>query len=165
MKNYAVVLVSLILLVIGATLVYVLFVQEDDTLETETEQTQQVESDQNNTTGEETVENTNEQTEDETQEQQGDVIELDISMKDFTFDVKEINAKAGDTVRLNLSSENGLHDFVIDEFDVQSSLLDSGESEVFEFTIPADAESGEYEYYCSFGSHRVMGMTGKLIVE
>ncbi len=56
----------------------------------------------------------------------------------------------------------GFHDLVIDEFNARTAQLQTGQSEIIEFV--AD-QSGEFEYYCSIGSHRAMGMVGKLIVE
>ena len=63
---------------------------------------------------------------------------------------------------INFTSADGLHDLVIDEFDVRTERLRTGGTEYVMFV--AD-KSGTFEYYCSVGSHRVNGMVGKLIVE
>lgn len=90
-------------------------------------------------------------------------VELDLSNYKFVPNV--IKAKAGDTVRVKISAVEGFHDFVIDELDVASKQISQGQSDVVEFTIPEDASGKEYEFYCSVGQHRQMGMVGTLMVE
>lgn len=87
-----------------------------------------------------------------------------IDMTNFTFSVEEMTASPGDTVTILLNTEEGFHDFVIDEFDVQSEAIEAGDQTELTFTIPEDAEPGDYEYYCSIGNHRAMGMVGVLTV-
>ena len=67
----------------------------------------------------------------------------------------------GDKVRVELVSGQGFHDFVIDEFNAATSKVKDGETTFVEFT--AD-KKGTFDYYCSVGEHRKMGMKGKLIV-
>ncbi|MEX0930908.1 MAG: plastocyanin/azurin family copper-binding protein [Candidatus Paceibacterota bacterium] len=91
-----------------------------------------------------------------------DVKVFNISAENFTFDVTEMRVQEGDTVTINFTVTEGLHDLVIDEFDVATpQMTANGQSSV---TFVADA-AGTYEYYCSVGSHRAMGMVGSLIVE
>ena len=87
---------------------------------------------------------------------------FDIVGSNFTFDVKEVRVKKGDVVNLHLKSKDGFHDLVINEFNVQSKQISTGEETNVVFT--AD-KTGTFEYYCSVGNHRAMGMIGKLIVE
>ena len=87
---------------------------------------------------------------------------FNVSGSNFAFSVKEIKVKKGDTVKINFSSADGFHDWVIDAFNAHTSRVNSGQSASVEFT--AD-QVGTFEYYCSVGSHRSLGMTGKLIVE
>ncbi|KKT09719.1 MAG: Plastocyanin [candidate division WWE3 bacterium GW2011_GWB2_43_22] len=56
----------------------------------------------------------------------------------------------------------GTHDLRLDEFNVATKLLKAGETDTVEFT--AD-KAGVFEYYCSVGEHRKMGMVGTLTVE
>lgn len=86
----------------------------------------------------------------------------EISGKNFEFDVKEIRVKKNDTVTINFTSTDGFHDFVIDAFDAQTERVKTGITT--SVTFVAD-KTGAFEYYCSVGSHRVSGMTGKIIVE
>lgn len=74
----------------------------------------------------------------------------------------DIRVRAGDLVRIELRSVEGRHDVVIDELGVASDIIGAGESTFVEFV--AD-QTGEFEYYCSVGSHREMGMAGTFIVE
>ena len=97
---------------------------------------------------------------------EGEIVEadvvIDVSGKNFEFDVKEITVKEGDTVTINFISEQGFHDWVVDEFKAATERVrDGGTTSV---TFVADAK-GTYEYYCSVGEHRAMGMIGTLTVE
>lgn len=85
-----------------------------------------------------------------------------LSAKPFEFSQKEIRVKKGDTVRINLAVEAGMHDFVVDEFAARTKPLKVGESD--SITFVAD-KVGAFEYYCGLFNHRQMGMVGKLIVE
>ncbi len=85
-----------------------------------------------------------------------------VTAKNFEFDTKEITVKKGDTVKVLLKNSEGFHDWVVDEFNAKTSQLQAGGEE--EVTFTAD-KSGTFEYYCSVGKHRQMGMVGKLIVE
>lgn len=104
----------------------------------------------------------NEQVENESVLGESNVREFTIEASHFEYDVKEIRVQKGDTVRINFVNEEGFHDLVIDEFEVATAQIQAGESETIEFV--AD-EAGTFEYYCSVGEHRSMGMVGTLIVE
>lgn len=87
---------------------------------------------------------------------------FDISAKPFEFSVKEIKVKKGDKVRINLAVSQGMHDWVVDEFNAKTKIIQAGQSDSVEFV--AD-KTGTFEYYCSVPTHRQQGMVGKLIVE
>lgn len=80
----------------------------------------------------------------------------------FAFSLSEIKVKKGDTVKIAFMNQQGTHDWVIDEFGARTGILAAGKSQTIQFV--AD-KSGTFEYYCSVGTHRQMGMKGKLIVE
>ena len=86
----------------------------------------------------------------------------------FTFVMNgEVNpdivVSEGDLVRIEFSNVDGMpHDWVLDEFNAATDIINDGESDVIEFVA---SESGEFEYYCSVGQHRQQGMFGKFIVE
>lgn len=92
----------------------------------------------------------------------GETREFDLVASNFKYDVTEIRVKQWDTVIINLMSGEGFHDWVVDEFDARTGQLQSGESDSIQFV--AD-KSGVFEFYCSVGNHRQMGMIGELIVE
>lgn len=80
----------------------------------------------------------------------------------FKFSVNEIKVKKGEKVKIVLNIKEGMHDWVLDELNAKTKRGNSGETVETEFT--AD-KTGSFEYYCSVGNHRAMGMVGKLIVE
>ena len=75
----------------------------------------------------------------------------------------EVRVSEGDLVRIEFTNDDAMpHDWVIDEFSARTEILSTGEFEYIEFV--AD-QVGEFEYYCSVGSHRANGMFGAFIVE
>ncbi|MDP2656126.1 MAG: cupredoxin domain-containing protein [bacterium] len=87
---------------------------------------------------------------------------INVIAANFSFTQNEIRVKKGDTVRINLINNEGTHDFLLDEFSVKIPRLQSGETKNAEFTVD---KTGTFEYYCSVGNHRALGMKGTLIVE
>ncbi len=80
----------------------------------------------------------------------------------FSFDVKEIKVKKGDTVKIVFKNTEGFHDWRVDEFNAATKQIREGEEDTVTFV--AD-KTGTFEYFCSVSKHRALGMTGKLIVE
>jgi len=81
---------------------------------------------------------------------------------EFYFKPNEIRVKQGEKVTITLKNAGKMsHDFVLDEFNVRSETINEGTTTV-EFTPD---KKGTFEFYCSVGSHRKMGMKGNLIVE
>ncbi|MBP7842698.1 cupredoxin domain-containing protein [Candidatus Woesebacteria bacterium] len=101
-----------------------------------------------------------ETTEPEAMMAEGKVVQ--VTANDFTYDVKEIRVKQGEKLTVSMMNSEGFHDFIIDELAVDSGKLKEGES--IQVEIPTD-KPGTYEYYCSVGQHRQMGMKGMLIIE
>lgn len=90
-------------------------------------------------------------------------MEIQVEAGEFFFEPKEIQVKKGETVRITLrNTGTKMHNWVIDEFDAATTQIGPGETETIEFV--AD-QSGEFEFYCSVGNHRQLGMVGTLIVE
>ena len=77
-------------------------------------------------------------------------------------DNPDLKVKVGDTVRIEFTSKQGFHDWVVDEFNAATAQVRAVNSTSVEFV--AD-KAGTFEYYCSVGSHRQQGMKGNLIVE
>ena len=91
-----------------------------------------------------------------------EIKEFDMTAKQWEFTPSTITVNEGDTVRLNIKSEDVTHGFAISEFDVNERVL-PGKTTTVEFV--AD-KKGEYTFFCSVpcGSGHG-GMKGKLIVE
>src|SRR3989344_1372445 len=88
--------------------------------------------------------------------------EFTVSGQNFSFSLATMTVKKGDRVRITFKNSGGTHEFIIDEFNVATKRLNGGEQDAVEFT--AD-KTGSFEYYCSVGSPRAMGMKGTLVVE
>lgn len=80
----------------------------------------------------------------------------------FKFSPNEIKVKQGDTVRIVFVNESGNHDWRIDEFNAATKVIKGGETDTVQFVVD---KKGTFEFYCSVGTHRQMGMKGNLIVE
>lgn len=91
-----------------------------------------------------------------------EVSSFTVTGKNFSFSPSSITVKKGDRVRVTLQSVDGVHDFRIDQFGVATPQVGDGKSTVVEFTANV---AGSFEYYCSIGNHRAMGMKGTLIVK
>lgn len=87
--------------------------------------------------------------------------EFTISGSNFSFSQTSLSVQKGDTVKITFKNEEGTHDWVVDEFKTRTKILKAGEEETIQFT--ADTV-GTFEYYCSVGQHRQMGMKGTLTV-
>lgn len=74
-----------------------------------------------------------------------------------------LRVKEGDKVKIEFSSVGGFHDWSLDEFNAKTNqVMESDGMTSVDFV--AD-KKGTYEYYCSVGQHRQMGMKGMFIVE
>lgn len=90
------------------------------------------------------------------------VKEFTVDGSNFKFAPNSITVKKGDTVKITLKNIAGFHDFKIDAFGVATKQIKEGETETVTFT--AD-KAGSFEYYCSVGKHKAMGMVGTLTVQ
>lgn len=104
--------------------------------------------------------NNNTQTPPPTQNQTAKVFNLE--GQNYKFNPSEIRVKKGDVVTINFTSTGGFHDWTVDEFGAATNRVNSGGTSSVTFTA---TKTGTFEYYCSVGNHRQLGMTGKLIVE
>ncbi len=91
----------------------------------------------------------------------GNVKEFTVTGSPFKFEPANMTVNKGDTVKITFKNEEGFHDLVIDEFDARTKQIAAGQEETIEFV--AD-QAGSFEYYCSVGNHRAMGMKGTLTV-
>src|SRR5581483_6421859 len=82
--------------------------------------------------------------------------------QDFSFSPNQISVNKGDTVKITFVSDNGSHDLVVDGYNARTNVLTTGKSQTITFL--AD-KAGSFQFYCSVGNHRQMGMTGTLVVK
>lgn len=87
---------------------------------------------------------------------------FDVVGGNYYFTPNIMKVQKGDTVKINFKNNDGFHDFKIDEFNIFTPRIKSGETASISFVVD---KSGTFEYYCSVGTHRLMGMKGTLIVE
>ncbi len=80
----------------------------------------------------------------------------------YGYSESELHVTVGDTVTINLTSSDGFHDWVVDEFNAATDRIQAGGAT--SVTFVAD-KPGAFEYYCSVGNHRAQGMVGTLVVE
>jgi plastocyanin len=93
----------------------------------------------------------------------GQVKEFTVEGSNFKFLPATLTVNKGDTVKVTFKNTGGFHDFVIDEFNgSKTKQIGADAEETIQFV--AD-KAGTFEYYCSVGNHRGMGMVGKLIVQ
>ena len=85
-----------------------------------------------------------------------------VSGKNFSFSPSTMSVKKGDTVKIIFKNTSGFHDLRIDEFNVATKQIEAGKEDTVQFV--AD-KTGTFEYYCSVGNHRAMGMKGTLTVQ
>ncbi|MDP9249072.1 MAG: cupredoxin domain-containing protein [bacterium] len=89
------------------------------------------------------------------------VKEFVVEGKNFAFVPSTLTVKKGDRVKITFKNTQGFHDFKIDSYGVATVQKQAPFEEVLEFT--AD-KAGSFEYYCSVGEHKAMGMVGTLKV-
>jgi len=89
------------------------------------------------------------------------VKEFTVTSQGMSFTPKTLSVKKGDTVKITYKNGGGTHNLTIDEFGVGTKTISGGASETIEFV--AD-KTGDFQYYCSVGNHRAMGMWGTLTV-
>ena len=87
---------------------------------------------------------------------------IQIEAGSFYYKPNVITVKKGQKVKIVMKSVDMMHNFNIDELNVQIPITKSGETGTVEF-IPNKV--GTYEYYCSVEQHRANGQVGKLIVQ
>lgn len=87
---------------------------------------------------------------------------IELTGSDFAFDKKEIRVKKSEKVAILFRNVGGTHNFIIDTLQINTPLIEMGQETLVD--LPTD-KPGTYEYYCSFNGHRMLGMSGKLIIE
>jgi uncharacterized cupredoxin-like copper-binding protein len=80
---------------------------------------------------------------------------------DIFFSVKELTAPADTDLEITVTNVGvAQHDFMIENTEFGTQILNGGASETLKVNLPA----GEYTFYCSIPGHRAAGMEGTLTV-
>lgn len=85
-----------------------------------------------------------------------------VNGRNFSFTPETLRVKKGDMVSMTFVSSEGIHDLRIDGYNIGTDQLSQGNAQSVTF---AANTAGTFEFYCSVGNHREMGMKGTLIVE
>lgn len=97
-----------------------------------------------------------------TTQKSSDAKEVVVMGSNYAFSPNKIMIKKGEKTRIVFKNSDGTHDFRIDELNIAIPTIGSGAEDFVEFTPD---KTGSFEYYCSIGNHRAMGMKGTLVVE
>lgn len=93
----------------------------------------------------------------------GEVLELEVSGKEFALDPGKITINEGEKVKLTFKNEGTMpHDLVIDELGVRTKVIGGGQIDTVEFVA---SKGGSFKIYCSVGNHRVRGMEGDVEIK
>ncbi len=92
---------------------------------------------------------------------QGEVKEFTIRESNFKLDPETITVNKGDTVRITVINDEGMHNLFIEDYNERTSTMSAGDNDVIEFI--AD-KTGTFDMWCEVGNHRGQGMEGTLIV-
>jgi len=91
-----------------------------------------------------------------------DATEIVVQASNFKFDQTALTIPVGQKTRILFKNIEGVHDFVIEGMNIGTAVLQAGQQDFLEIT---PEKAGTYEFYCSVGSHRQMGMKGTLTVK
>jgi nitrite reductase (NO-forming) len=87
---------------------------------------------------------------------------VEVHTVDIKFEPDHFEIPADTDVEIKVTNKGNLqHDFVVEDTDYKTKLLNAGESE----TITVNLKAGDYVYYCNVPGHREAGMEGKLTVK
>lgn len=92
----------------------------------------------------------------------GQVKTFAVSGSNFAFSPTTLTVNEGDRVRITFKNVEGTHDLRLDEFAVNTGIIQGPAERTVEFVAN---KKGSFEYYCSIGQHRQMGMKGTLTVQ
>ena len=92
-----------------------------------------------------------------------EVKEITIEGKEYSYAPASITVTYGEKILLTFKNMGRLaHNLTIDELKVSTKTVAGGQSDTVEFT--AD-KSGTFNFYCSIGTHRNLGMEGEMEVK
>lgn len=90
--------------------------------------------------------------------------EIVVEASEYKFNPSEVRVKKGETVKITLKNSGRMqHDWFVENLPgANIDLTNAGSTNNIIFT---PSQKGTYTTFCSVGTHRQMGMVGKLIVE
>lgn len=89
--------------------------------------------------------------------------EIVISGSEFSFSPNAITLKAGEETQIRFKNTGKVpHNLTISELGVSTRTIPGGQEDVITVTAP---KAGEHTVYCSVGTHKQMGMVGKMEVK
>lgn len=91
-----------------------------------------------------------------------DAREIVVEGSNYAFSPSTVTVKKGEKVRILFKNKGGMHDFRIDALNIATAIVQDGQEDFVEFTPD---KIGTYEYSCSIGNHKAMGMKGTMTVE
>lgn len=91
-----------------------------------------------------------------------DATEIVVTGSSYKFTPATFTVKKGQKTRILFKNSGGMHDFVVDELGIRMAVIQSGQEDFVEFTPD---KTGAFEFYCSVGNHRAMGMKGTITVQ
>lgn len=91
-----------------------------------------------------------------------DAKEIMVTGQNYSFSPSTLTIPVGQKTRLVFKSVAGMHDFVVDELGIRTAIVQTDDSDWVEFT---PTKTGTYQFYCSVGNHKAMGMVGTLTVD
>jgi len=94
-------------------------------------------------------------------ENESNVVDFNVSGENFKFTPNAMTVKKGEKVKITFKSTAGLHNLVIDEYNVKTVQVNTDGTTSVEFL--AD-KAGSFEFYCSVANHKAQGMVGTFIV-
>jgi cytochrome c oxidase subunit 2 len=93
----------------------------------------------------------------------GAVKEFTVTGSNFKFDPATLTVNKGDTVKITFKNAGTApHNITFTDFSAASKTITSGANDTVQFV--AD-KAGTFQYYCSVGNHKAMGMVGTLTVK
>lgn len=158
MNKTATIIIILAIIVGG----YFLLKDNDSKMNDDSMQNQDQMIDENSNTDGSSM-NEGENTNNDTSMSDSKVKEIVVTASNFKFSSSEITVNKGDHVKIILKNGEGTHDLFLDGYNLKTKILNKeGQEDSIEFVAET---TGTFEFYCTIGSHRAMGMTGNLIVK
>lgn len=91
------------------------------------------------------------------------VTKLTVVGSEFAYSPSSLSFKAGEQVQITFNNNGKYpHNLVIRETGVSTKIIESGATEVLNFTAP---KAGSYSFYCSVAGHEEAGMKGGITVQ